>query len=105
MVYAQSSSGGIDLSNPSQNPIAKFDSIATFVNVIIPLVTLIGALTFFVMLLYGGFTFMTAGGNPESVKKAQKIFGFSIAGFFMMVFAYFFVKLMTRLLNIDTPLP
>ncbi len=99
MVYAQ-----IDLSDPQQNPIAKFDSIATFLNVILPLATVVGAIVFLIMLLYGAFTFATAGGDPEKLKKAQKTFGFSIGGFVIMVFAYFFVKLLASVLHIQTPI-
>jgi len=96
----------VDLTDPNQNPLVqRFGTIGAFLNVVLPLLTLFAALAFLAMLLYGTFTWMTAGGNPEKVKKSAKILGFSVAGFFIMVFAYFFVKLLTNLLNISTALP
>lgn len=99
MVYA------IDIGDPNVNPLARFSSIAYFLNVIMPLITIAASIFFLAMLLFGAFTFTTASGDPEKMKKAQKTLGFSIIGFVIVIFAYFFVKLLTRILNISSPLP
>lgn len=36
---------------------------------------------FFVIMLYGGFLWLTAGGNDETVSRARKILGHGVVGF------------------------
>lgn len=99
MVYAQ-----INLSDPAQNPIAKFDSLGTILNLIIPLITVGASLLFLVMILSAAFTILTSGGNSEKIGKAQKNLIFAIIGLIIVIFAYIFVKLIGRVFNISLPL-
>ncbi len=43
---------------------------------------------FFGLTLYAGFTWMTAGGNEEKIKKAKKIITSSIIGLIIVITAY-----------------
>lgn len=63
-------------------------SIETSVGEIIQaVISLIGVL-FLVLLVYGGFLWMTARGNDQQVEKAKKIMTESIIGVFIVVSAY-----------------
>ncbi|MBP8599885.1 hypothetical protein KBI31_01445 [Patescibacteria group bacterium] len=42
----------------------------------------------FVLIIYGGILWMTAGGNDEQVKKAQKIIQRAVIGLIIVVLAY-----------------
>ena len=43
---------------------------------------------FLVLMIYGGFTWMTAGGNQESIGKAQKTVVAAIIGLVIVISAY-----------------
>jgi len=80
---------------------AKFTTIATLINVILPLLIIGAALIFLAMGLYGGFVWITAGGSQENLKKAQKIFTSSLIGIVIVVFAFVLVKLIGLILKVD----
>ncbi|NTU46459.1 hypothetical protein HGA88_02435 [Candidatus Roizmanbacteria bacterium] len=94
----------VDLSNPNINPAAQFSSIGTILNIILPLFMLGGSLLFLVMLLYGAYTYMTAGGSPENIKKAKLTITFSVLGLALVISSYVIVKLIGIIFNIDIKL-
>lgn len=55
--------------------------------IIQPILGLVG-LIFFLMMLYAGILWMTAGGNSDQVKKAKQIFINSIIGIVIITAAY-----------------
>ena len=57
------------------------------VNVIRVLLSILGILAL-VIVLYGGFKWMTAMGNEENVGSAKKIIGAGIVGLIIIFFAY-----------------
>lgn len=93
----------IDFSDPTVNPIAKFGTIANLVNIFLPLLIIGAALLLLVMLLYGGFLWITAGGTSENLSKAQKTMTFAILGLVVVVISFVVVKLITLIFNISAP--
>lgn len=94
MVYALT----IDETNFSP---AKFTNLATLINLILPILIIGAAVIFLVMALYGGFTWITAGGNQENLAKAQKIFTSSIIGLVIVISAFVLVKLIGLILKVN----
>lgn len=45
-------------------------------------------LVLFIMILVGGFNYLTSFGNPEKVKKAQGTIKFALLGFFLFLLSY-----------------
>ena len=70
---------GYDTSQDSINPI-----ISTVIQAILSLLGVI----FLVLIIYGGFLWMTARGNEEQVGKAKKILSAAIIGLIIVVAAY-----------------
>jgi type IV secretion system pilin len=64
---------------------ATVDSLAA--EVIKTILGILGAV-FFVLILYGGFTYMTAAGADEKIKKAKQIIIAAIIGLAIVIFAY-----------------
>lgn len=93
----------LDLSDPNVNPLAKFPDIASLMNIFLPILIAGAAVLLLIMLLYGAFTWITAGGNPENVAKAQKIMTFAILGLIIVVLSFLFVKLISLIFNIASP--
>jgi heme O synthase-like polyprenyltransferase len=89
--------------NPTTFAPAQIGSIASLLNIIIPLLMSVAAIIFLFMLILGGYAVLTASGDPEKVKKAQKIFQFSIVGLIIIIVSYVFVKLLGIIFKINFP--
>lgn len=50
------------------------------------------AILFFLVILYGGYLWLTAGGNEEQVKKAQSILKAGLIGFVITLLSYALTK-------------
>ena len=94
----------IDISDPNVNPPARFDSIASILNLIMPLFMAGAGLVFFITLLIGALTIITAGGNSERFQTGRKKITFSIMGLIMVISSYFIVKLIEIIFGLDLPL-
>ncbi len=70
---------------PENNENANFSLMVG--NILRGLFGLLGTV-FLVLVMYGGFIWMTASGNDESVNKAKKIITQATIGLFVMVLAY-----------------
>jgi hypothetical protein len=94
----------IDLADQTVNPLARIANFGTILNVIIPIFMLGAALIFLAMLIMGAFTFLTAGGNPENMKKAQGTLFSAVLGILVVASSYLIVKLITYFFKIDLPI-
>ena len=54
------------------------------------------ALVAAVMIIYGGFVWLTAGGNEESVEKAKKIISAAVVGLIVVLLAWAIVIFVAR---------
>ena len=55
----------------------------------------------FVMLLVGGFQFLTAGGDKEATQKAQKTLTFAIIGLVVSLSAWILLNFLGNFLGLD----
>ena len=98
-VYAQ-----VDFSNNAVNPIAKFDTIGSFINILVPIMMIGGGLITLFMLLYGAFTYIMSEGNAEKVKKSQSILMYAVIGLFLIVTSFILTKIIGFVLKVPMPL-
>lgn len=52
----------------------------------------LAALTFFAMLIMGGFKYITSGGDPAQVESAQKTITTALMGFVLVALAYLIIN-------------
>lgn len=97
MVYA------IEINSTTFAP-AKFATIGGLLNLVIPLITIVAALLLLAMLMMGGFTWLTAGGDHKRVEEAQKRITFAILGFIIIVIAYLVTKIVGYITGVTIPL-
>lgn len=71
-----------------------------FGNILTALIPLIGLISF-VMILVGGFTILTAGGNPESIKKGGQTISFAVAGLVLSIIAWLILVLIKNITGVD----
>lgn len=74
-------------------PAKKFTSIASLFNIIVPNVIILAGIIFFVITLRAGFILLGSSGNPEQMKKAQKLLTYGVVGLVIILFSYILVKL------------
>jgi len=95
MVYAQ-----VNLADPTQNPLAKFGTIGTFLNLLSPLITIGAAVIFLGMLMYGAIVWITAGNETKNVAKAQLIMTYAVVGLLIVVLARLAMSLISTITGI-----
>lgn len=98
-VYAE-----VDFSQTSVNPIAKFDSVTTLVNLIVPIMMLVGGIITLSMLLLGAYKYLTSEGNPEKISKAQSVLIYAVLGLFLIVASFVITRIIGYVLKVDMPL-
>lgn len=59
-----------------------------------------GLIAVFVMLLYGGFRYLTAGGNAEANQKAGSVITYAVLGLVLMIGAWFILRLIEEFTGI-----
>jgi len=69
--------------------VATFKALETIFANILRIATLLGGIAVFVMLIIGGFNYLTSGGDPEKVKKATNTLTWATAGLFILICLWF----------------
>jgi hypothetical protein len=79
------------------------DNIATikglewiFQNIVTSILSFAG-IVLFILLIVGGFKYLTSGGNPESVASAQKTLTYAILGIVLIALSYLILVLIEYL--------
>lgn len=67
---------------------AKISDILTILENIIGLLAPAAAIAFFVMILVGGFKFITSSGDPKAAGQARSILTYAVIGVILVVAAW-----------------
>lgn len=62
------------------NPLSNIGSICELISALLNIVTEIGAIIAVMFIIWSGFLFIKAQGNPEEIKKAKQAFYYTILG-------------------------
>lgn len=69
------------------------DTPTNFIQWFLPnLLMIVGGIAF-LMMIFGGFQIITAGGDPQKVKAGQQMFSSAIAGLLFAIFSLFILRL------------
>jgi len=98
-VYAE-----VNFGDKAVNPIAKFDSITVFVNLILPILMIAGGLITLTMLLFGAYQYILSEGNAEKIGKAQSTIVYAIIGLLLVVSSFILTRIIGYVLKVDMPL-
>ena len=55
----------------------------------------------FILLLMGGFKYITSGGDPKAVESAQKTLTYAIGGLVLILVSYLILVLITKITGVD----
>lgn len=76
-------------------PATLQDLETVFGNVVTSLLAL-GGIVLFLMLLSGGFKYLTSGGDAKVVEGAQKTLTYAIGGLVMLIGSYLILKIISN---------
>jgi hypothetical protein len=57
----------------------------------------LGGIVLFVLLLSGGFKYITAGGDPKAIEGAKKTITYAIAGIVLLALAFLIIRLIEQI--------
>lgn len=77
-------------------------NVGTLADTVVAWVTIIAAAVAFFYLVYAGFLYMTAGGNPDQAKKGQQGIVNALIGLVIVALSYLIVRVVINTLG-DTP--
>lgn len=59
------------------------------------------AIVLFILLIIGGFKFITAGSDPKAAESAKKTLTSALAGLMIILLSYIILALITRITGVD----
>ncbi len=77
------------------------NSIGSLLGGLLTIAIIFGALAVFIYLIWGGFDWLTSGGDSGKIEKAQKKITAALIGFAIIAASYGLMKLIGAFFNID----
>ena len=72
--------------------VATIQGFECVMKLILNIVIRLAGIAAFIMILAGGFQYLTAGGNPEGTKKAAGTITWGVAGLAVLILIWFIMK-------------
>lgn len=83
-----------------KGPLKNISNVGDVINLVVKLVFPLAGILLFIFLVWGGFTLLLSGGDPEKVKSGKSRMTSAIMGFILLFLSYFFVSLIARILGL-----
>ncbi len=83
------------------NDIATIKGLECMITLILRVLVGFAGVASLVMIILGGFQYLTSGGNPENTKKAQSTLTWGIAGMAVLLGSWLILKFIQVLTNVD----
>jgi ABC-type Na+ efflux pump permease subunit len=68
---------------------------------IVSVVLGLSGIVFFVMLIIGGFKYLTAGGEPPQIESARKTLTYAIFGFIFVALSFLFLQIIESFTGVN----
>ncbi len=85
-------------------PAARFTDLGTLLNIVTPLLTILAVLILGGLLGKSALLILTAGDDPDKVAQARQTATYAIAGILIIVSAYFVVRLIGVIFQVNIPI-
>ena len=83
------------------NGIANFSGLEGIFQNIIQVATALAGIVFFIMLIIGGFNYLTAGADPQKAEGAKKTITYAIGGLILLVLAFLILRFIQEFTGVD----
>jgi len=84
-----------------KNPLKDMETIGDLINAVIDLVFWIAVTVAPIMIIIGGFMFITSAGNREKVTKAKKLMLYALIGLAITFLSRMIIDALQRLLHVE----
>ncbi|NOY14754.1 MAG: hypothetical protein GXP43_00880 [bacterium] len=81
--------------------VSYFDNVGQLISGVMTMAIIFGALAVFVYLIWGGFEWLTSGGDSGKIENAQKKITSALIGFAIVAASYGLIKLIGALFGFD----
>jgi TRAP-type C4-dicarboxylate transport system permease small subunit len=96
-VFAQEvKMNGVSLKGPLQG----YNTIGDIVNNLVPFVITIGGIMLFLILMWGGYDYVTSQGTPEKIKSANAKITAAIIGFVLLVLSFLITRIISYIFGV-----
>jgi len=82
-------------------PPAKLSDLETVFGSVVTSLLALGGIVLFLMLLSGGFKYLTSGGDPKSVEGAQKTLTYAIGGLLLLAGSFLILRIIANFTGTD----
>lgn len=97
-------------SSPIQGPLPtkpgggyRFENLGDIITIALGYLFPIAGLIMFLYIVYGGFQWLTASGDPKKVEAARNRITYAIVGFVLLIAAYWITKIVELILSPKQP--
>ena len=87
--------------NCNASGIARISDLSCVFGNVVGVSIIFAGIVLFVILLMGGFKYMTSGGDPKAVDAAQKTITYAILGLILILASYLILVLIRAITGVD----
>lgn len=80
---------------------AKLEGLEAVFENIVSLITTVAGFALFIMLIVGGFRFLTSGGDPKAVESAKGTLTYAILGLVLIIASILILKLIEEITGVQ----
>lgn len=88
------------LAAPINNP-SSFNTLGDLVAALLPAVYGLGGLVLFLYLIFGGFKYLTAGGDDKEIQSAKKTLTNAVIGMLILFSSFWIMRMFEAILHMD----
>lgn len=87
---------------PIEGPLENINTVGDLINRLLSFLMPLAAIILLFVLIWGGYDFLMSGGTPDKIKAAQGKITAGLIGFFILIFAYLIVKIITFIFGVNS---
>jgi hypothetical protein len=87
---------------PIEGPLKGINNLGDLVNRALIFLMPLASVILLLVLIWGGYDFLTSGGDAAKVKNAQAKITTGLIGFFILIFSYFIVRVIAFIFGLET---
>lgn len=81
--------------------VAKLSDLEGVFGHVVGVVLALGGIVLFIMLLSGGFKYITSGGDPKGIEGAKKTLTYAIGGMIFLAMAFLILRFIQEFTGVD----
>ncbi|OGK14772.1 hypothetical protein A3H80_05200 [Candidatus Roizmanbacteria bacterium RIFCSPLOWO2_02_FULL_37_19] len=86
---------------PIQGPLPdNISTISDVIGIILSFLYPLAGILLFFMLVWGGYSFLMSGGQPEKIKSARGKMSTALIGFFLLIFSFLIVRFISSIFGL-----